>query len=73
MNDQKRMTCPKCGQPMTRMVVNNPMEEGWRVDDEWATTYCHGYRRIQEENEKSTYCEHTVTHWMPLPPPPKED
>lgn len=46
---------------------------GWRVDDEWATTYCHGYRRIQEENEKSTYCEHTVTHWMPLPPPPKEE
>lgn len=31
MNDQKRLTCPKCGQPMTRMVVNNPMEEGWRV------------------------------------------
>lgn len=46
---------------------------GWRVDDEWATTYCRGYRRIQEENEKSTYCEHTVTHWMPLPMPPKED
>lgn len=31
MNDQKRLTCPKCGQPMTRMVVNNPMEKGWRV------------------------------------------
>lgn len=31
MNDKKRLTCPKCGQPMTRMVVNNPMEEGWRV------------------------------------------
>ena len=31
MNDQKRLTCPKCGQLMTRMVVNNPMEEGWRV------------------------------------------
>lgn len=45
---------------------------GWRVDDEWATTYCHGYKRIQEENEKSTYCEHMVTHWMPLPEPPKE-
>lgn len=45
---------------------------GWRADDEWATTYCNGYKRIQEENEKSTYCEHTVTHWMPLPEPPKE-
>lgn len=31
MNDQKRLTCPKCGQLMTRMVVNNPMKEGWRV------------------------------------------
>lgn len=40
---------------------------GWHVDDEWATTYCHGYKRIKEENKKSTYCEHTVTHWMPLP------
>ena len=46
---------------------------GWRADGEWATTYCNGYKRIQEENEKSTYCEHTVTHWMPLPEPPKEE
>lgn len=44
-----------------------------RADGEWATTYCNGYRLIQQENEKNTYCEHTVTHWMPLPEPPKED
>lgn len=46
---------------------------GLRADGEWATTYCNGYRLIQQENEKNTYCEHTVTHWMPLPEPPKED
>lgn len=46
---------------------------GWRVDGEWATTYCHGSRYIHDENEKSTHCEHTVTHWMPLPEPPEED
>lgn len=45
---------------------------GWRVDEKWATTYCHGFRYIDDENEKDPRCEHEVTHWMPLPEPPKE-
>ncbi len=46
---------------------------GWRVDEKWATTYCHGFRYIDDENEKEPRCEHEVTHWMPLPKPPEED
>lgn len=46
---------------------------GWRVDEKWATTYCHGFRYIDDENEKEPRCEHEVTHWMPLPEPPEED
>ena len=45
---------------------------GWRVDEKWATTYCHGFRHIDDENEKEPRCEHEVTHWMPLPEPPEE-
>lgn len=45
---------------------------GWRIDDEWATTYCHGHRKLEEESEHYPNCEHAVTHWMPLPEPPKE-
>lgn len=46
---------------------------GWRVDEKWATTYCHGFRYIDDENEKDPRCEHEVTHWMPLPEPPEEE
>ena len=46
---------------------------GWHVDEKWATTYCHGFRYIDDENEEEPRCEHEVTHWMPLPEPPKED
>ena len=45
---------------------------GWRVDEKWATTYCHGFRYIDDENKKEPRCEHEVTHWMPLPEPPEE-
>lgn len=40
---------------------------GWHIDGEWATTYCHGFRRIKDENETHPNCEHVVTHWMPFP------
>nr|DAI64216.1 MAG TPA: Protein of unknown function (DUF551) [Caudoviricetes sp.] len=46
---------------------------GWRVDDVWATTYCHGHRKIDEEAKTQLNCEYEVTHWMPLPEPPKEE
>jgi Protein of unknown function (DUF551). len=55
-----------------RRAVYHWVFTGWRIDDEWATTYCHGHRRITDENEKFPNCEHTVTHWMPLPTPPQE-
>lgn len=44
---------------------------GWCVDGEWATTYCHGHRMIDDENKENPKCVHTITHWMPLPEPPK--
>ena len=46
---------------------------GWHIDGVWATTYCHGYKMIEDENKEQPYCEHTVTHWMPLPELPKEE
>ena len=45
---------------------------GWHIDGAWATTYCHGHKRVEDENKEYPDCEHTVTHWMPLPELPKE-
>lgn len=44
------------------------------VDDgEWYTVWCHGHRYIKD-TEKEPYSDKLeVTHWMPLPEPPKED
>lgn len=45
---------------------------GWHIDGAWATTYCHGHKRVEDENKEYPDCEHTVTHWMPLSELPKE-
>lgn len=44
---------------------------GWMIDGCWETVYCHGNRAIAEENARGGSV-HEVTHWMPLPEPPKE-
>lgn len=46
---------------------------GYCDDGEWYTVWCHGCRKTSKENEKYPMCEHTVTHWMPLPDAPEED
>ena len=48
------------------------MYTGWRIDDEWATTYCHGHKTLKKENEETMDSVLEVTHWMPLPEPPEE-
>lgn len=45
---------------------------GWRVDDEWATIYCHGFQYLDKESDKHPNEEYEVTHWMPLPKSPTE-
>lgn len=38
---------------------------------EWLTSYCHGCEYIFKMNEKYPNETIEVTHWMPLPQPPK--
>ena len=44
------------------------------VDDgEWFTVWCHGHRYIKDTAKEPCADKLEVTHWMPLPEPPKED
>lgn len=45
---------------------------GWNIDGEWATTYCHGHKKLSNQAEEDPKIEYKVTHWMPLPDPPEE-
>ena len=43
------------------------------VDDgEWFTVWCHGHRYIKDTAKEPCADKLEVTHWMPLPEPPKE-
>lgn len=42
------------------------------IDGEWATTYCHGHKKLSNQAEEAQKIEYKVTHWMPLPDPPEE-
>lgn len=63
----------------TRVIITNG---GWVVaaywsDSIWAKvssdlTLAAGGGWVQEENRSDTYCFEGATHWLPLPPPPKE-
>ena len=44
---------------------------GYFDGDEWLTSYCHGCEYIFRMNEKYPNETIEVTHWMPLPEPPK--
>ena len=44
-----------------------------QYDDEWFTFYCHGHKYIREAEEEPNADKLEVTHWMPLPQPPKEE
>lgn len=46
---------------------------GWRVDDEWATVYCHGFQYLETESKNFPDEELEVTHWMPLPKLPNKE
>ncbi len=45
---------------------------GYHYDGVWLTAHCHGCEYIEKMNEKFPDEHITVTHWMPLPDPPKE-
>ena len=45
--------------------------KGYFDGDEWLTNYCHGSEYIFRMNEKYPYETIEVTHWMPMPNPPK--
>ena len=40
--------------------------------DRWYTNWCYGCKYIEDTNAEYPDEEITVTHWMPLPEPPKE-
>lgn len=42
-------------------------------DDEWYTSWCNGCRKISDTAKEPNEDEYEVTHWMPLPKPPKEE
>ena len=44
---------------------------GYFDGDEWLTSYCHGCEYIFRMNEKYPNETIEVTHWMPMPNPPK--
>ena len=44
---------------------------GYFDGDEWLTSYCHGCEYIFRMNEKYPNETIEVTHWMPMPAPPK--
>ncbi len=44
---------------------------GYHDGEEWLTSYCHGCEYIYKINEKFPEEFIEVTHWMPLPEPPK--
>ena len=44
------------------------------VDDgEWFTVWCNGHRYIKDTAKEPYSDKLEVTHWMPLPEPPKEE
>lgn len=43
-----------------------------QYDGEWYTVYCHGHRYIADTAKQPNADKLEVTHWMPLPEPPKE-
>ena len=42
-------------------------------DGEWYTVWCNGYRYIKDTAKEPNADKLEVTHWMPLPEPPKEE
>lgn len=44
---------------------------GYFDGNEWLTSYCHGCEYIFRMNEKYPNETIEVTHWMPIPKPPK--
>lgn len=41
--------------------------------EEWYTTWCNGCRKISDTAKEPYADDYAVTHWMPLPEPPKEN
>lgn len=59
------------GKHLDRRCIHRWVHTGWRVDGEWATTYCFGHKYVDDEIKER--CEIKVTHWMPLPELPKNE
>ena len=46
---------------------------GYCDSGKWLTSYCHGCEYIEKMNEEYPYEHIRVTHWMPLPEPPRRE
>lgn len=45
---------------------------GYYDSGEWQTSYCYGCEDVSKAFERFPNETYEVTHWMPLPEPPKE-
>ena len=60
------------GKHKERKKIYHNIFYGYCDSGTWLTSYCHGCEYIEKMNEKFPDEHITVTHWMPLPDPPKE-
>ena len=60
------------GRHKERKKIYHNIFYGYCDSGNWLTSYCHGCEYIEKMNEKFPDEHITVTHWMPLPDPPKE-
>ncbi len=60
------------GKHNEKRKIYRDVYRGYCIDGDWYTSYCHGYRTIEEEAEQYPNEEYEVTHWMPLPKLPNE-
>ena len=67
------VTTETYGKHKERKTQYHNIYYGYCEDGEWLTSYCYGCEFISKMNEKFPNEVIEVTHWMPLPEPPKVD
>lgn len=61
------------GRHKEKKHLQHDIYRGYYEDGQWLTSYCYGCEYIYKMNEKYPNELIEVTHWMPLPEPPKEE
>ena len=76
-SDQEVFLCTReietYGKHHEKKKIYRNIYRGYFDGEEWLTSYCHGCEYIFKMNEIYPNETIEVTHWMPMPEPPKED